>query len=137
MASSMDHTVLMVVDGGQKTYPERLPVKRGGRVAYVRVEEVDWIEARRNYVWVHRGGESYTIRRTMISMETDLDPRKFIRIHRSTIVNIDRIKALRPLISGHVIVELDNGSTLPLGRSYRRKLSPQIQKMGESGMSIQ
>ena len=137
MANGMDRTVLVVADGDQKSYSERLPVKRGGRLAYVRVEEVDWIEARRNYVCVHRGGESYAIRRTMISMETDLDPRKFIRIHRSTIVNIDRIKALRPLISGHVIVELDNGSTLSLGRSYRRKLTPQIQRMGESGMSIQ
>lgn len=122
----------MVADGDEKSYTDRLPVRKSGRVAYVPVEEVDWIEARRNYLYVHRGGDAYTIRRTMSSMEAGLDPRKFIRIHRSTIVNIDRIKAFRPLLRGHVIVELDNGSSLPLSRGYHRKIFFQIQKVTQS-----
>ena len=137
MASNTVYSSLAAATGGGAAYTDRLPVRKGGRMAYVHVEEVDWIEARRNYVFVHRGGESFSLRRTMSSLEAGLDPNKFIRIHRSTIVNVDRIKTLRPLLHGHGIVELHNGFTLPWSRGYQQKISPQMKRMAQPGMAIQ
>jgi len=122
---------LSVEAGTEKQYADRVPVKRSGRVRYVRVEEVDWFEARRNYVFAHSGEDSYALRKTMKRMEAILDPGKFIRIHRSAIVNLDRIRSLRPLPRGQVLVVLYDGSTLSLSRSYRGMASSQIRNLLE------
>jgi two-component system LytT family response regulator len=89
---------------------------------FVDMKEIDWIEAAGDYVWVHTRGEKYIIRETMNDMERSLDPASFIRIHRSTIVNIDTIKELQPYYRGDYIVILLNGTKLTLGRTYREKV---------------
>ncbi len=96
----------------EKKYLERLVVKSIGRVFFLKVDEIDWIEAAGNYVKLHVGRDGHLIRETMNGIETKLDPDKFLRIHRSTVVNIDRIKELHPLFSGDYAVILRNGTEL-------------------------
>jgi two-component system LytT family response regulator len=107
---------------------ERLVVKSGGRVFFLRTEEIDWIEAAGNYVRLHLGEESHLFRETMNRMETRLDTRRFVRIHRSRIVNTERIKELQPWFNGEYVVILRNGTRLPLSRGYRDRLQEQIGK---------
>jgi hypothetical protein len=83
------------------------------------VDEIDWIEASGNYVRLHVGGESYLFRETMNAMEAKLDPGKFLRIHRSTLVNLDRIKEMQPWFSGEHGILLRDGTELRLSRGYR------------------
>ncbi len=105
-----------------KKYLERLVVKSVGRVFFLKVDEIDWIEAAGNYVKLHTGREAHMIRETMNGIEAKLDPDKFLRIHRSTVVNIDRIKELHPMFSGDYAVILRNGIELALSRNYRERL---------------
>jgi two-component system LytT family response regulator len=101
---------------------ERLMIKASGRVFFLRTQELDWIEAEGNYLRVHVGRESHLLRETMNRLASKLDPDKFLRIHRSTLVNIERIKELQPLFSGDYVVILRDGKQLTLSRSYRDKL---------------
>jgi two-component system LytT family response regulator len=101
---------------------ERLAVKSSGRVIFVKVEDIDWIEAADNYVSLHVGPEEHLHRETMASLEGQLPQNKFMRISRSTIVNVDRIKELQPMFHGEYAVILRNGKRLTLSRSYRDKL---------------
>lgn len=111
-----------------KKYLERLVVKSVGRVFFLRTEEVDWIEAAGNYAKLHVGREGHLIRETMNGLEAKLNPDKFLRIHRSTLVNIDRIKELNPLFSGDYTVMLKNGTELTLSRNYRDRLLELFEK---------
>ena len=106
----------------QQGKPQRLILRSGGRIVFLRVEEIDWIEAADNYVCLHVGHESHLLRGTMASVEQRLDARKFLRIHRSTIVNLDRVKQLAPLFHGDYAVHLRDGTELILSRNYRGKL---------------
>jgi len=101
---------------------ERLVIKSSGRVFFLRVEEIDWIEAAGNYVRLHVGKEAHLLRDTMSSLEARLDPKRFLRIHRSTMVNIERIQELQPLFHGDYVVILRNGAQLNLSRGYRQRL---------------
>jgi two-component system LytT family response regulator len=101
---------------------ERLMIKSSGRVFFLRTEELDWIEAEGNYLRLHVGRESHLVRETMNRLASKLNPDKFLRIHRSTLVNIERIKELQPLFSGDYVVILRDGKQLTLSRSYRDKL---------------
>jgi len=119
--------VTMLLDmraGGD--YTERILVKTGGRVLFLRVDEIDWVEAQGNYLRIHRGTDSYLIRQTMTEMEAALDPRRFLRIHRSSIVNIERIREFKPLLHGDYGVILRNGIELVLSRNYRHKVPPSL-----------
>jgi two-component system LytT family response regulator len=107
---------------------ERLVVKSGGRVFFLRTDEIDWIEAAGNYVRLHLGPESHLFRETMNRMETRLDGRRFARIHRSRIVNTDRIKELQPWFNGDYVVILRDGTRLTLSRGYREKLQEKLGK---------
>jgi two-component system, LytTR family, response regulator len=107
---------------------DRLVVKSGGRVFFLRTDEIDWIEAAGNYVRLHLGEESHLFRETMNGMETRLDGRRFVRIHRSRIVNTERIKELQPWFNGEYVVILRNGTRLTLSRGYREKLQEQLGK---------
>jgi two-component system, LytTR family, response regulator len=107
---------------------DRLVVKSGGRVFFLRTEDIDWIEAAGNYVRLHLAEESHLFRETMNRMEARLDSRKFARIHRSRIVNTERIKELQPWFNGEYVVVLRNGTRLPLSRGYRDKLQEQLGK---------
>lgn len=105
----------------EKKYLERLVVKSVGRVFFLKTDEIDWIEAAGNYLKLHVGRESHLIRETMNAIEAKLDPDKFLRIHRSTIVNIDRIKELHPMFSGDYDVVLQTGAKITLSRNYRER----------------
>jgi two-component system LytT family response regulator len=105
-----------------KKYLERIVVRTAGRVFFIKTDEIDWIEAAGNYLKLHVGREEHLVRETMQSIETKLDPEKFFRIHRSTLVQIDRIKELHPLFGGDYAVILRNGTELALSRNYRERL---------------
>ena len=107
---------------GRREETTRFPVKNGGRVFFVRTEEIDWIEAADNYVCLHAGPERHLVRETMNSLEAKLDPSRFARIHRSTIVNVNRIKELQPWFRGDYVVLLESGAKLTLSRTYRDRL---------------
>ncbi len=108
-----------------KTRPvhlERLVIKMNGHVFFIKAEEIDWLEAEGNYVRLHAGKESYLLRDTISALETQLDPKQFLRVHRSAIVNIDRIQELQPWFHGEYRIILREGVQLTLSRSYREKL---------------
>ena len=105
---------------------DRLLVKSAGRIFFLKVEEIDWIEAAGNYVRLHVGKESHLVRETMTDLESRLDPGRFLRIHRSTLVNIDRIKELHPWFSGDYAVVLHDGTQLRLSRGHRERLSERL-----------
>lgn len=109
---------------------DRLVIKNSGRVIFVKSSDIDWIEAADNYLNVHVGAESHLLRETMGSIETRLDPAQFLRISRSTIVNIERIKELQPMFHGDYTVILRNGTRLTLSRGYRDKLQHLLGKNG-------
>ena len=100
----------------------RLVIKSAGRIVFLRVEEIDWIEAADNYVRVHAGREAHLIRETLQSLEKRLDPAIFLRIHRSSLVNLNRIRELQPIFHGDYVVKLIDGTELTLSRNYREKL---------------
>ena len=101
---------------------ERLAVKSDGRVLFLRLEDLDWVEAADNYVSLHVGPESHLLRETMAALEKKLPPDRFLRISRSVIVNIEQIKELHPMFHGEYTVILRGGARLTLTRSYRDKL---------------
>ena len=107
---------------------DRLVVKSGGRVFFLRTEDIVWIEATSNYVRLHLGEDSHLFRETMNGIEARLDPQRFVRIHRSRIVNSDRIKELQPWFNGEYVVVLQNGTRLTLSRGYREKLQERLGK---------
>ena len=107
---------------------ERLVVKSGGRVFFLRTDEIDWIEAAGNYVRLHLGAESHLFRETMNRIESRLDGRRFSRIHRSRIVNTERIKEMQPWFNGDYVVILRDGTRLTLSRGYRDKLQQRLGK---------
>lgn len=106
----------------QRTQPVRFPIKTSSRVFFVRMEDIDWVEAADNYVCLHVGVDTHLLRETMNSIEGRLDSAHFCRIHRSSIVNVDRIKELRPWFHGEYVVVLADGTELTLSRSYRDRL---------------
>jgi len=101
---------------------QRLMVKSAGRVTFVRTEDIDWIEAAGNYVRLHAGKEDHLHRESMSGLEAKLDQKRFVRIHRSTIVNVERIHELQPAFHGDYIIILHNGTELALSRNYRDNL---------------
>ena len=103
-------------------YLERIMIKAGGRLSFLRTAELDWMKAEGNYVRLHVGSASYLLRETVNNLEAQLDPEKFLRIHRSTIVNIERVKEIQQMFHGEYRVVLVDGTQLKLGRNYRGKL---------------
>jgi two-component system, LytTR family, response regulator len=106
----------------ERKHLERLSIKSAGRITFLSVDEIDWIEAADNYVQVHAGRESHLLHATMNSLEGRLDPDKFLRIHRSAIVNVGRIKELHPMFHGEYRIVLKDGTRLTSGRGYRENL---------------
>ena len=105
-----------------RRYPDWLLIKTDGRSHFVRVRDIDWIESKRNNVLLHVGSASYLYHDTTTGIEVKLDPSRFLRIHRSTIVNIERIKELHPWFNGDYSVTLKDGSKLTMSNSYKQKL---------------
>ncbi|MFA6469964.1 MAG: LytTR family DNA-binding domain-containing protein [Bacteroidota bacterium] len=102
---------------------DRLIVKTNGRIIFLRMEEIDWMEAAGNYVKLHVGSESHLVRETMNKLEVQLNPRKFLRIHRSTIINIEKIKELQPYFNGEYKVILQNNTQVILSRGFRENFA--------------
>ena len=109
-------------EGERVTYLERIVIKEAERLFFINADEIDWIGAHGNYVQIHTKGAAHLLRETMDGMEGKLDPRKFLRLRRSTIVRIERIKELRPLFNGEYVVILADNSRLTSSRRYRQKL---------------
>jgi two-component system LytT family response regulator len=101
---------------------ERITIKSGGRIYFVKAEDIDWVEAAGNYLRLHVGAETHLLRETLGNLEARLDPNRFWRIHRSTVVNVDRVQELQPLFHGDYAVILRDGTQLTLSRSYRTTL---------------
>ena len=105
---------------------ERLVFKENGRVIFVRTESLDWIEADGNYVRLHAGSESHYVRATLGKLEAQLPPANFMRISRSAVVNLERVKELQPLFYGDYVVILQNGSRLNMTRNYRDRVESML-----------
>lgn len=105
---------------------ERIAVRENGRVVLIRLDDVDWIEAADNYVCLHCGAATHVLRETMNAVEARLAPARFVRIHRSAIVNIDRIQELQPWFRGDYQVILRDGTKLTLTKAHRKKLAAQV-----------
>ena len=107
-------------------YASRILVKHDGRMFFVKTTEIDWIEADRNYVKLHVGKAAHTIRDRISHLEETLDPRLFARIHRSTIVNLNRVREMQQWFSGDYVVILEDGTRLRLSRHYRDRVEKQV-----------
>lgn len=109
-----------------QTLPRRLVVKLPGRLRFIDVSDVDWVEAASYYSCLHVGPETHAIRRTMAELERDLGEDRFVRIHRSTIVNLERIRGLELQSSGEYDVVLRSGVRLGLSRRYKKELQARM-----------
>jgi two-component system LytT family response regulator len=105
-----------------QSFVSRFPVKSTAGIYFVRTEEIDWIDAAGNYTALHAGGRQHLIRETIKSVEARLDPHKFIRVHRSAIINLDRLRKLQPYFHGEYVVTLQDGTTLTSSRGYSDRL---------------
>lgn len=110
------------MQNGSAKAAERIAVKANGRILFLPLTEIDWVEAADNYVILHAGQDSHVLRETMTRLETRLPVEKFLRISRSTIVNVQQIRELHPMFHGEYVVILANGKRLTLTRTYREKL---------------
>lgn len=106
----------------QRDTTQRLAIKNNGQIVFVSVKDIDWVEAADNYVCIHAGHDTHIARETMNAMEERLESGQFVRIHRSTIVNVDRIERLQPWFRGDYLVLLRGGQKLTMSRTYREKL---------------
>lgn len=104
----------------------RIAIKDKGQIIFVEVAEVDWIEAADYYACLHVGQKSYLLRRSMMELEQELDGNMFCRIHRSAIVNLERVKALELNAEGENEVVLKNGARLPLSRRHRKEVQARL-----------
>jgi two-component system LytT family response regulator len=105
---------------------DRLAIKSAGQVSFLKISEIDWIEAADYYACLHVEGRTHLLRRSMSELDQELDPTVFCRIHRSTIVNLDRVQGLELSVDGEYDVRLDNGTRLRLSRRYRKQLQSRL-----------
>jgi two-component system LytT family response regulator len=119
--------------GSEPRKLERVAIKSAGQVSFVKVSEIDWIEAADYYACLHVGSKSHLLRRSMSELEEDLDPGLFCRVHRSGIVNLERVRGLKLSEDGDYEVLLDNGASVRLSRRYRKLLEA---RMGVRGSAV-
>jgi len=110
----------------------RLVLRSGGKLIFVDPEEIEWVEAAANYVRLHTRTEVHTVREKISAIEQELNPETFLRVHRSIIVNLDRVKEVIPCGSGEYVILMKNGRELSFGRSYRDRLEHFLSKIGAS-----
>jgi len=109
-------------------YAEILPIRDQADTVRVDVSKIDWIDAAGDYMCVHAEGHTYVLRETMKSLEAILDPKIFSRVHRSTIVNVQRVRRLRPHTNGEYFLTLEDGQEIKLSRSYRDRVDQLLQR---------
>ena len=112
----------LVNDLKSAKFPERLAVKADGRIVFVRVADIELAEASDNYVKITAAGERYMLRETLTVLEQTLPPDRFLRVSRSSIVNMDMVKELQPMFHGEYVVVLRSGARVTLTRGYRKQL---------------
>lgn len=110
-----DHT-------GVKSYPEKIAIKDAGETTLVQVADIDWVDAAGDYMCIHANDETHVMRVTMKELEEQLDPANFQRVHRSTIVNLDRVTKVCSHMNGEFHLILDNGASIKMSRSYKEKV---------------
>ncbi|HYW07391.1 MAG TPA: response regulator [Longimicrobium sp.] len=103
-------------------YLTRFMVKRGQRFVFLRVEELEWIEAADNYVKLHANASSELLRASLAGLEARLDPRRFVRVHRGAIINVDRVTAIEPWGQGEYLLTLAGGARITSSRTYRARI---------------
>lgn len=125
-ASSTEPTAARSGGGGGRRYLDRILIKTGGKAIFLKVEEIDWIEAEGDYVKLHVGSQQHLLRDTMKRLESQLDPKRFLRVHRSAIVNLDRIKELHPYFHGDYMILLQDGTEIKLSRTRRKQMEERL-----------
>ncbi|HEX6535152.1 MAG TPA: LytTR family DNA-binding domain-containing protein [Gemmatimonadaceae bacterium] len=127
-APGLDHALRALVDElrAERHGHERITVRTDGRVLVLRTADIDWIEAAANYVRIHARGESHVLRESMKNMASKLPAESFVRIHRSAIVNVERVRELQPWFHGEYVVILQDGTKLTASRAYVGRLQDAI-----------
>jgi len=100
----------------------RIVIKEDSRAWLLKVDDIDWIKAEAKYVRIRCGKKTHLVRRSLVQLESDLDPAMFVRVHRSFIVNLERVKEIETLASGEIRIQMQDGTLLPVSRSYRKNL---------------
>ena len=113
---------------GESGFHNRMFIKKNARIIVVKTSEIDWVEAKGDYVSLHFGAYTHLIHETLTGIESRLDPARFVRIHRSIIANIDRIREFLPVVSGDHIVKLQGGKELRMSRMYSERVFRLIKK---------
>ena len=113
---------LLVDMDARRHTPERIIIKADGEIVCLKPNEIDWAESAGNYVCLHVGGATHILRETITALESRLGPRQFMRVHRSTLVNVDRIKTLKPSLYGDYSILLRDGTKLTLSRGFRENV---------------
>ena len=123
--SGISERLAALIDNLSPSRPTRarIAIKTGGKVMFVNLRDIDWVEAADNYACLHCNGTTHVLRETMNALEDKLDGGMFARIHRSIIVNIDRIAEMQPWFRGDYLLILKDGTKLKLSRTYRESLS--------------
>ena len=136
MRALLSDYVAQAQQSANRQHLDRVAVKVDGVLKIVRTADVDWWETDGNYIRLHVGGTSHLIRMTAQSIEPQLDPRSFIRIHRRYIVNVDRIVEVQPWFAGDAIIVLRNGAKLRLSRTYRERLHTRLGARAEAAEGV-
>ena len=105
---------------------KRFLVRTREKVLFIKTDDIDWIEAADYYVSIHTGGKGYLLRQTMMEIERQLDPAKFVRVHRSAIVNLERVQELHPLFRGDGVLVLHDGTRLRMSRARREEFERRL-----------
>jgi two-component system, LytTR family, response regulator len=108
-----------LLDSRTHKWPERIAVRHGEQFDLLPVESIDWIESANNYVQLHCGPKQYLLGESLTNIESRLNPTRFLRVHRCRIINLSRIFAIHPMLSGTYVMELRNGTRLATGRQYK------------------
>jgi two-component system, LytTR family, response regulator len=113
---------LMKDQSGSRAYPDRIAIKDGSETSLVNTEDIDWVDAAGDYMCIHANEQTHIMRVTMKELEAQLEPSKFQRVHRSTIVNLDRVRKVCSHMNGEFHLILSNGATIKMSRSYKEKV---------------
>jgi len=121
--------------GGEKGRgrAERIVVKSAGEICFLKIGDIDWIEAADYYACLHVGSRNHLVRRSLAELETELDPGRFCRVHRSSIVNLDRVRSLKLHEDGEYEILLETQARVRLSRRYRKELE---ERMGVRGVAL-
>jgi two-component system LytT family response regulator len=116
--------------GERRQYPSRFLVRSGSRMYFVRTADIEWADAAGNYVRLHAGGRAHLVRRTMSGIEQELDPERFLRVHRSAIVNVDRIAQIESYVHGEYVITMRDGTRLTSSRAHGTRLRALLERSG-------